>query len=213
MSPEAILFKISESFKALGLIKIAEENQPLLRIRIKDSSWEVHPDQLKQPPNEKAKSGRMNPAGISFFYAAEDIETAVKETWDQKSAAEAAVGKFKTITSLNLLDLTNLPDVPSTFDIDNTEVLSYIMFLKGFIRDISQPVEKDGREHIDYVPTQIISELIANKLEHNGNRVDGIQFPSSVNLEGKNWVLFPRAFEKVELENIETIKLELPDDA
>ena len=59
------------------------------------------------------------------------------------------------------------------------------MFLRGFAHDISQPVLKDEREHIDYVPTQILSEHIRHIYKTPDNAaIDGIIYKSSK--EGAN---------------------------
>jgi hypothetical protein len=195
MSPGAILFKLQEAVVNLGLVKKElGMGRKLYRARIKDHSWQVSENQLRQPPKEYANAGRMNPAGISYFYAAEDSETAVKEVC--KCVAEVAVGEFDINDELIFLDLTVLPELPSLFDSENEDKRQYILFLKGFIKDITKPISKDGKEHIDYVPTQIVSELFANQVKADDVAIDGIRFPSSINEGGVNWVLFPKAFKK-----------------
>ncbi|HBC3478543.1 TPA: RES family NAD+ phosphorylase, partial [Vibrio cholerae] len=46
--------------------------------------------------------------------------------------------------------------------------------------DFTAPVRKDGLEHIDYVPTQVVSEhfRFIHKTKE-GKKVDGIIYPSS----------------------------------
>lgn len=204
MSPGAILFKLQEAVVKLGLVKkeIAM-GRKFYRARIKDNSWEVCEQQLRQPPNEYANAGRMNPAGISFFYAAEDQETAVKEIC--KCVAEVAVGEFEICEELTFLDLTELPEPFSVFDMENEDKRQYVLFLKGFMVDITKPISKDGKEHIDYVPTQIVSELFSNQVRADETSIDGIRFPSSVNPSGVNWVLFPRIFNKIKYESVEIV--------
>lgn len=49
------------------------------------------------------------------------------------------------------------------------------------------------RKHIDYVPTQVISEFFAQIFTFGKDKkVDGLIYPSSVHTCGRNLVLFPR---------------------
>jgi hypothetical protein len=60
---------------------------------------------------------------------------------------------------------------------------------------ISQPVEKvekNGREHIKYVPTQVLSEYFAKIYKKpDGNPLDGMVYYSAARNAGTNIVLFP----------------------
>lgn len=208
MSPGAILFKLQEAVVKLGLVKkVLFRGKNFYRARIKDDSWQISGSQLRQPPCEYANAGRMNPAGISYFYAAEDAETAVKEVC--KCVAEVVVGEFVVKDELILLDLTSLQERFSVFDIENEEKRQYVLFLEGFIKDITKPISKDGKEHIDYVPTQIVSELFANQVKSDGVAIDGIRFPSSVSQDGVNWVFFPKAFEKIQYVSSNIVRTEI----
>ena len=54
------------------------------------------------------------------------------------------------------------------------------MFLHQFARDIAKCVKKDGREHIEYVPTQVVTEFFRRVFtEPGGQSVDGILYTSS----------------------------------
>jgi len=60
----------------------------------------------------------MSPAGIAHFYGAFDAETAIAEVWDGPRAGRevVTVGKFTNPTTLPVVDLARLPEVPSLFD-------------------------------------------------------------------------------------------------
>ncbi len=50
------------------------------------------------------------------------------------------------------------------------------------MRELSKPIEKDGREHIEYVPTQIVAEYLKYKcksIDSKRKRIKGILYPSS----------------------------------
>jgi hypothetical protein len=50
------------------------------------------------------------------------------------------------------LDLADLPEVPSVFRPDRHDLIHPLKFLHAFAQDIVQPISRDGREHIEYVP-------------------------------------------------------------
>ncbi|MGL1932212.1 MAG: RES family NAD+ phosphorylase [Desulfotalea sp.] len=63
---------------------------------------------------KKACAGRMNPAGISYFYLAQDSQTAYAEVI-QKPPCTAALACFKPHRDLRLLNLGDIPSTPSVF--------------------------------------------------------------------------------------------------
>jgi RES domain-containing protein len=133
----------------------------------------------------------MNPAGISYLYLAVDEPTAVREIVGI-SSAEVVVAEFRAIQEISVLDLTRMPDKPSVFDAERREQREGLIFLKHFAQTISQPVAKDGLEHVSYVPSQVISEYFALVFKNpDGTSLDGILYPSAVNPGGVNLVLFP----------------------
>ena len=61
----------------------------------------------------------------------------------------------------------------------------------SFVRDFVQAVEKDGREHIEYVPTQVVTEYFRRVFrDTDGEPIRGIIYPSSRHEGGKSYVLF-----------------------
>lgn len=68
-----------------------------------------------------------------------------------------------------------------------------VQFLYKFTDEISKPLAHDGSEHIEYVPTQVVSEYFAQAFKHAKNkRIDGLIYPSAVAQRGKNLALFPQ---------------------
>jgi RES domain-containing protein len=147
-----------------------------------------------RPPDSKARfSNRMSPAGIVMFYGAQERETALREVRDTGRAdeTELTVGSFKTVADLKIIDLTRLPPSPSLFDRDNRAMISGIRFLHRFVEELKQPVIKDGREHVDYVPTQVVTEYFRRAFADVERKpVQGILYPSSVHSGGTCCVLF-----------------------
>ena len=110
------------------------------------------------PPRRVASSsGRMNAAGIPYLYLAFDDTTAIKETIS-KAGKQYCLAKFKSKQSMKVLNLVNLPKSPSIFNPSTDSRRYETYFLRKFQKAISKPITKDGKEHVDYVPTQIVSE-------------------------------------------------------
>ena len=163
---------------------------PLFRARMATSESEAstwrHACDLSPPPPEWAAPNRMSPAGISIFYGATDRATAIAEAGAHAAHRFVVTGEFTPTRDLHLIDLTNLPAPPSIFDETAHAEYFVVRFLQRFIHDITLPVELDGHEHIDYVPTQVFTEYFRYAFP---DRVDGLMFPSAQG-PGINVVVF-----------------------
>ena len=147
---------------------------------------------LGSPPDSKAISNRMSAAGISMFYAAFDMATARAEVSENIPADEYVLtgAEWTNTRELNVLNLTRLPDVPSIFAMSRHE-RDPLVFLHEFVRAITKPVEHDGREHIEYVPTQILTEYFRHRSLPNGSSdIDGIVYPSAHWAGGRSIAIF-----------------------
>jgi hypothetical protein len=164
----------------------ARVHKPAVRIKTASS--------LGPPPSELAKyANRMSPAGISMFYGAEDRKTAVDETLDPSRTDPAVLttGAFVATRDLYLLDLASVECVPSLFDAERGDRRRELSFLYEFTRDLSKRIVKDGREHIEYVPTQIVTEYFRDQFVlAEGGKLDGIRYYSAQRKGGICVVLF-----------------------
>ena len=83
-------------------------------------------------------------------------------------------------------------------------------FLYEFRNDLIKPISRDGKEHIDYVPTQVISEFLKFEFsKRSKNRVEGILYNSSKN-NGTCLVLFwdnTQCLDNLELLDLDTSNL------
>ncbi len=195
----SMLDAIGGLVKSLDLIKTIPISEMAYRVRvIKNSTVHGEFRDVSVPPRDISSAGRMNPAGIPLLYVALDPETAKKETlYNDKARYSLATMSF--VKELRVIDLSELPDPPSVFEIDKYDQLHEIRFLRALQADISKRITKDGREHIDYVPTQVVSEYFRSKfMLEDGNRVDGVLFSSSKIENGKNLALFCSTHEEVE---------------
>lgn len=193
-SPGNLLPTIGGLARELGLIRILARDTGFYRVRerAKDATWTLDAGSMSAPPPQIAKAGRMNPAGISYLYMAFDSSTALAEVL-HGPPCKCAIAEFHAQRELRVLDLTDLPEEPSVFDDSRRREREGLLFLYKFVEEISQPILKDGWEHVDYVPSQVVSEFFALVFTDGemGN-LDGLVYPSAIRPGGKNIVLFPQ---------------------
>lgn len=161
----------------------AEVGTRFWRVQVLDADEAPLPHRFTSPPLDNATvPNRMSPAGISMFYGAVDIDTAYEEVVALDNLDSKAVWgiQFESVAPFNLLDLTCLPDPPSYFSERGYESHDLVRFLKFFRHDLAAPIERDGREHIDYVPTQVFTEYVRYEMKaFSGEPFHGIVYPSS----------------------------------
>jgi hypothetical protein len=185
-----ILGKLEQIITDNDIVRTAPAGTGFWRGRLADDPGKVKDyasaQALGSPPCERASNNRMSPAGISMFYGSENIDTAVAEIGAHSIKRHAVVGEFETVRKLALLDLANLPALPSLYQQAGREHYDDLRFLHFLARDLAKPISLDGQEHIEYVPTQVVTEYL-RYLPHCA--VDGILFRSAQN-HGVNCVLF-----------------------
>jgi hypothetical protein len=191
----AMLRELGDLINRFGLVIDLPEGETLHRVRPHEPSEDpTTAKSLGTPPPEKASQSRMSPAGIPMFYGATDLPTAYAETvTEDTEAAKAAT--FTVSRAAHIVDLDRLPDVPSLFEPSEEAIRDRpsLGFLAGFRRDVSRPIERDNRIHIEYVPTQVVGEYVHHLFrDTHGNPVDGIAWESAQRTGGRNVVLFVR---------------------
>jgi len=184
---------ISKDLAAYDFIKTFAEDVDLFRIRIGAAPFDTAAA-IGPPPIEYAtQANRMSPAGIPMFYGAFDIATAKAETFDPAHHAGQimSIGTFRALRPLRLLDLAELPDIPSVFADDTRQFIHPMRFLHAFAADLVKRIARDGREHIEYVPTQIVTEFFRRVFRDvEGQPLDGLLYRSSRPGAGTACVLF-----------------------
>ena len=190
----AMLDELRDIIAEAGLIGAIPVGTQFYRVRPHkrsepSDSWET----LGSPPPQRAVSNRMSAAGISVFYAGLDLATARAETTANLLPTDRrrlTAGMWTNTRPLNILDLTKLPIVPSFYARVRYE-RDHLIFLQQFVEDITKPVTHDGREHIDYVPTQVLTEYFRHQYKlPDKARLDGIVYPSAQRKRGKSIVIF-----------------------
>ena len=143
-------------------------------------------EELGPAPNGRAAAGRLNAQGVGLFYAADDLKTAVAEIALHSLHANALVGAFETQRPLIVLDFTRKPRNPSPHVEEERQRFLFARFMDDFLEFLTRPVILDGRERIDYTPTQIIAEYLRWVPDLH---IDGIAWPSHLT-SGKNIAYF-----------------------
>jgi len=194
MNPIKILDSVASIVKNLNMLKIIPTSQKIKRVRIVSNYDEATTaSDLGSPPLEFCKmANRMSPAGIPMFYGAFDLETAIKETYEPESplTKKAVVGNFYPCRPLNLIDLSQKFKIPSIFEQDQNYRFEK-RFLFDFIKDFTKPIKRADSAHIDYVPTQIVTEYFRHILSKDASvKIDGVIYPSSKNIDHKAIVIF-----------------------
>ncbi|MGD2204517.1 RES domain-containing protein [Microbacterium maritypicum] len=151
--------------------------------------------ELGPAPAASAASNRMSPAGIPMFYCSADPVTAVAEIAVHDIRPFAVIGEFVCQRNLRILDLTKVRTRPSPLDPDSWAEARMLSFLDQFASDLSRPVIADDRQHVEYAPTQVLTEYfrwVPSK------KIDGIEMRSS-QTGASTFILFVDANEVVDL--------------
>ena len=194
-SPAKMLHAIGDRIERMELCRNYPADLTVYRARhCTNGPLPRTPQELGPPPPERAfVANRMSPPGIVMFYAALDPDTALLET--AAGPGLFAVAEFRVRRPARLLDLTRLPEVPGFFaSIPNLQRWGRLdaRFFTELVRDFTRPTERDDRVHIEYIPTQVVTEYfrIAFHDDHDTEPLDGIVYPSARNCGKQAVVLF-----------------------
>ncbi|ELB2967157.1 RES domain-containing protein [Vibrio parahaemolyticus] len=183
---------LSGIIDSLNLYKTLPAGSTVLRVRVHPRKEKLtSAKQLGAPSVEYAVyANRMSPSGISMFYGAFDRRTAIAETYELTNEDKVAtVGSFELARDVRIVDFSKLPSFKGFFSGVDRSYRHKLSFIYEFLDDFTAPVSKDGLEHIDYVPTQVVSEHFRYiHTTSDENRIDGIIYPSS-KLKGRNAIV------------------------
>jgi hypothetical protein len=201
VAPSDVLRFISQTVKNFGLVRKLPKGSIVYRARQQRAGQVLRsPYDFAPPPVELAiRPNRMSPAGIVMFYGSEERDTAVAEI-DDDPVLGISVGTFRTVRNATILDLTRLPKRLGFFEQQShtSEVNRYALeFLHRFVRSLAAKVQPDGREHIEYVPTQVVTEWFRSAFRHRKKPIDGISYMSAQRTGGRSLVLFADRFDVV----------------
>lgn len=191
-----ILVDIARGVDTLNLITELKQNSMIYRCRQHKSTEKVDSfEKLTSPPDKYAiQPNRMCPAGISMFYGAMDKRTAELEVVKKdeiKNQDCVTMGGFKVIKPLQIVDFTVVKELPSIFDSKERKNYYLILFFLTFSKEIAKEIIHDGRQHIEYIPTQILTEYFRYVFEELSHiHIDGIKYYSAKSPNEKCLVLF-----------------------
>jgi hypothetical protein len=187
LPPARVLPAVGRAIETAGLLRLL--GTPDGETRLFRAHTHTPAEQLEGarrlgvPPPEKAANNRMSPAGIPMFYGAGDPATAIAEVRAAETdpaRSAVTVGVFEPTHDLLLVDLSDIPALPGLFDERDAYARAALRFLASFATDVSGAVQRDGRDHVDYVPTQVFSEWLRWEFKPYGTPIDGIQYRSAI---------------------------------
>jgi HEPN superfamily RES-like protein/RES domain-containing protein len=189
LDPGELLERFGKGCARSGLIKTILKGTTILRCRPRSrrSQRFTKARELGPPPPTFARQNRMSPAGIPMFYGSDDKQTTLAEM--PELPKYYAVGTFETLKPLRVLDLTKIRP-PSIFDMSEGANYDWSIFMNRFLSDFSSPIERDDRIHIDYVPTQVVTEYLRDAMLGGDPPIDGIKYLSARRRGGVCYVLF-----------------------
>jgi RES domain-containing protein len=186
--PDQMLMELGDVVRGCGLVKTIASGTKIYRVRghMEDHPF-TSPAEMGPPPIEFAKTaGRMNAPGIVVLYASLQPSAALVEATG--GYVHVTLAHFVTTLDLLVVDLTEIPPVPSIFEGGPREALE---FLRHFVDDISKPFTPDKEVHIEYTPTQVVSEFLRRRFMSSDRRlVNGILYRSAKDDGSTNLALF-----------------------
>ena len=192
--PGQILRDIFDFADEAGLFTELAAGTQLYRARWEEPGAELEtPQELGPPPVEKATQvNRMSAPGIVMFYACDEIETALLEVAQEPGLF--AVGCWRILRPAVVLDLTAILTIPGMFECDpeggQDVSRRAVTFLHHVADQISRPITRDDRIHVEYVPTQVVTEFLRARVRWLGNAIDGVKYKSAAHPGGASYVLF-----------------------
>lgn len=193
IAPGALLIAIGDVLRLGALVRPLPDG---FIYRVRPHGLTERPSkaaELGAPPAERIdKSSRMSPAGVSLFYGALDPHTAATEAREANPDAEAfTLGTFRARCPARIVDLSTPPEVPSLYDPDRRHLRHGLSFLRHFVSEIAEPFERDDYIHIEYVPTQVVTEWLRTNFDPGpGEPLVGVLYSSSRCPDGVNVSLF-----------------------
>jgi len=178
-----------DQFAVEVCVKPIAQDTPVYRARLAQSGQAFDHEGLTSPPPEMTRDSRMSPRGISYFYGTFDPETAVAEVRPHLGA-RIAVAEFRSSSHIYVLDLTEMPESKSIFDLDcyRFERDEFVVpFLRELGHEISKPIGPQD-EAMAYLPTQAFCEFL--QIKEFKFPIQGLKYPSAMRTGGSCLVLF-----------------------
>lgn len=174
-----LLERIASFANRHGMLRTMAKGTAWIRCQVmQDGESNFGPRRMGPPPYEFATlPNRMSPAGIPMFYGAATRETALAEVADEPG--HFAIGRFEVQRDAMVLDVRVAPPVPSLFDPEHARDRPISMFMHSFIADFRAPIDRQRMPHVDYLPTQIITEYFRTMVLDEEAPVEGVIYAST----------------------------------
>ncbi len=181
-----MLPEIVHNIEHVSPLLILPAGTELWRVQVFDSGTSSSaPARYTSPPLDRANQpNRMSPGGVPMFYGADDFETALAETVDPgaMTGRDATGVRFQSLVPLNILDLSRFHSRRSFFVNLDRRGRNAEDFLSAFAGEVSRPIQRDERQHIEYVPTQVFTEYVRFEMTTPDEEpFHGIKYRSSRN--------------------------------
>jgi HEPN/RES N-terminal domain 1/RES domain len=174
-----LLERIAAFTKTHGMLMPMPAGKAWIRCqRMHEGERNFGPRRMGPPPYDLANlPNRMSPAGVPMFYGADTRETALAEVADEHG--RFAVGRFEIQRDAIVLDARAAPPVPSLFDAERARDRPIAVFIHSFIADFRAPIDRKRSPHVDYLPTQIITEYFRTMVLVGKVPIDGVVYAST----------------------------------
>lgn len=175
--------KALDTFLSAVCVRVSP-GESLYRARICYDGVEFTPSGMGAPPSERARAGRINPAGISELYLADSEDTALHEVRAGMFDIVTFV-RFRPREELTVADLSAFSRISPFADAISTESVAVN---HEVLCEMTAEMAKQMRSNDDpteYVPTQFIAEYA--KTVHG---IDGVRYDSTLVKNGVNYCFF-----------------------
>ncbi|WP_294329207.1 HEPN-associated N-terminal domain-containing protein [uncultured Sphingomonas sp.] len=174
-----LLERIAEFTQRLGMIRVLPAGSAFIRAqRMNEGEQDFDAARMGPPPYAFATMpNRMSPIGVPMFYGAVEASTALAEI--ATAPGRFALGTFVTTRQVVIVDLSSLPPVPSLFDPDLARYRAIAMFMHEFIGDFKKPIDRQAGPHLEYLPTQVITEYFRTIASAEKKPIEGLAYSST----------------------------------
>lgn len=174
------LRELEDQFSKRELSRTLKKGAVVYRGRISGKEGFKRKD-MSNPPENHARAGRANPAGISYLYVADQPKTTLYET--RASLLDyVTIGKFEVLEDLKVMNLRDNTSLDLIRWAESEEVEMFL-FIYKLQEELSKPYRNTDQE-LDYIPTQYLCEFIKSL------GYDGVEYQSSLYPPGYNIAVF-----------------------
>lgn len=174
-----LLERIVDFTKRFEMIRTLAKGSAFIRAQyMKEGEHGFDASRMGPPPYAFATMpNRMSPIGVPMFYGAVEASTALAEI--ATASGRFALGTFATTREVVIVDLSGLPDIPSLFDPNLARYRAIAMFMYAFLDDFQKPINRQVGPHLEYLPTQVITEYFRTIVSEDGKPIEGLAYLST----------------------------------